>query len=81
MKRKLKLTITKIYRQTMITPTIFRAASPVCRCEVQTLTPGEAAQILQIDEIALDRLVADGNVHAALTVGGYPRVCKNSLFR
>ena len=81
MKRRLKLTITKIYRQTVISPAVFRAVCPVCDCEVELLTTGEAAQFLQIDEMALNRLVADGNVHAAITVGGYPRVCKNSLYQ
>lgn len=81
MKRKLKLTITKIYRQTIVLPTVFRATCPVCGCEVEMLTANEAAQFLQIDEIALDRLLAAGSVHSAVTASGLSRVCKKSLIQ
>ena len=81
MKRKFKLTITKIYRQTVTVPTIFRAMCPVCGSEVEMLTAGDAARFLQIDETTLKHLVAAGNVHAALTATGNPCVCKNSLFQ
>ncbi|MDQ4123488.1 MAG: hypothetical protein M3209_18790 [Acidobacteriota bacterium] len=81
MKRKLKLTITKIYRQTAVFPIVFRANCPICLNEVEMLTTSEAARFLQIDETELNWLLTLGNVHATQTESGNSRVCKNSLFQ
>jgi excisionase family DNA binding protein len=57
-----------------------RAQCRVCEREVETLTTAQAAGALGVDQLTLDRLIADGSIHAILTVIGRLRVCKNSLF-
>ena len=44
------------------------------------LTRAQAAGVLEIDARALNQLVAEGQIHAMLTVTGSLRVCKDSLF-
>lgn len=80
MKRKLKLTITKIRREEE-KKTVFQRFCPFCRCEVEMLTIAEAVEFLETDAPALDDLIKDGKVHAALTASGSRRICKNSLFQ
>lgn len=57
-----------------------RVRCPVCELDVETLTTGQAAGALEVDQQTLDRLIADGCIHGIQTVIGSFRVCKNSLF-
>ena len=82
MKRKLKITVTKIHRQRLtIKPTFFRAVCPVCGQEVEMLSCAESIEILEIESPMLDALIAAGEVHTTETGSGNRRVCKKSLFR
>lgn len=80
MKRRLKLTITKI-RRGMKTEekAVFQMLCPICFCEVEMLTAGEAAALLETGN--LDDLIKAGKIHTALTVSGSWRICKRSLFQ
>jgi excisionase family DNA binding protein len=51
----------------------------VCQCDVPTLSPGDAAGLLQVPEETIQRLVAEGVIHAIGVVTG-TRVCQPSLF-
>ena len=44
------------------------------------LTSAQAAEVLEIDGQAFDRVVAGGRIHTVQTVSGGLRVCKESLF-
>ncbi len=81
MKRRFKMTVTKIRRRTTPPKTILRASCSVCKHEVEMLTAAESTEILEIDDNALNSLVTAGKVHAALTVSGNLRICKDSLFQ
>jgi hypothetical protein len=80
-KRKIRLKITADSRQTVrLAGRVLSVRCPACEREVEMITEGEAAGILQVDGAALDRLVAAGHVHTVQTVSGRLRVCKDSLF-
>ena len=81
LRRKVRLKITAASRETVrpARPPL-SARCPACGREVEMVTEGEAAGILQVDGPALARLVADGRVHAVRTVSGNALVCKGSLF-
>lgn len=82
MKRKLKITVTKIHRQaTTVKPTFFRARCPICDREVEMLTCAESAKILGVENRMLEALIASGVVHTTETVSGNVGVCKESLFK
>lgn len=81
MKRSGKLKITAVRRLAIRAErSIFRALCPVCDREVEMLTKAHATEILEIDDLAFERMLADGQVHTIQTVSGKVRVCKNSLF-
>jgi hypothetical protein len=77
MKRKLKLTITKIRRPA----NNLRIFCPACGIETEMLTAGECAGFLKIENREFDDLINTRKIHAFETVTGSLRVCKNSLFR
>jgi hypothetical protein len=80
-KRKVRLKITTASRQSMrLSGHGLNVRCPECEREVETLSEGEAAGILQVDVAALDQLIASDRVHAIQTVSGNQRVCKDSLF-
>jgi hypothetical protein len=82
MKRRLKLTVTKIRRQTAATLKInLRLFCPICGYETEMLSLSESAVFLEIEERMLEGLIAVGEVHAFQTAIGSLRVCKNSLFK
>lgn len=82
MKRKLKLTITKIRRETLAEKrVIFQIFCPVCQCEVETITVAESIEILEIDKPMFDGLISTGKLHQISTASGSLRICKNSLFQ
>jgi len=82
MKRKLKLTVTKIRRQTTAEKIInLRAFCPICGFETEGLSLAESAFFLEIEDRMLEGLIAVGEVHAIQTASGSLRVCKNSLFK
>lgn len=81
MKRRLKLTITKIRRQVMAMPqAVMFMHCLTCEREVEMLTMTQAAGILNVGEQTLHDLIAAGQVHALHTVSGNSHVCKDSLF-
>jgi len=82
MKRRLKLIVTKIRRQTMAQKTVnLRAFCPTCGYETEMLSLADSTVFLEIEARTLDGLIAVGEVHAVQTASGSLRVCKNSLFK
>lgn len=82
MKRKLKLTVTKIYRQTAAERVInLRAFCPICKFETEMISLADSAVFLEIEDRMIEGLIALGKVHAVKTMSGNLRVCKNSLFK
>jgi hypothetical protein len=79
MKRTRRVKLTTRRRTWPLQPPV-RAHCPACGREVETLTEGEAAGVLEIDPAALAGLIAAGLVHAIPTVSGSLRVCQVSLF-
>jgi hypothetical protein len=80
-KRKVRLKITTTSRRIVRLGVLsLRAQCPACGRDVEALTRSQAAGVLELDERALERLVADGRVHAIPMVSGNLRVCKDSLF-
>lgn len=77
MKRKLKLTVTKIRRPI----SNFRVFCPACGIETEMLTAGECVGFLKIEDREFNDLITARAIHAFETVTGSLRVCKNSLFR
>ena len=77
--RRVKITTTR-RRTQCVQLTSLRALCPLCACEVETLASAQAAAVLEIDELALDGLIAAGRVHAIALVNGHRRICRNSLF-
>jgi hypothetical protein len=63
-----------------VAPVGVRAPCRVCGREVEALSAGRAAEILEVCKSELGDLVAAGRVHAIPTAGGGIRVCKDSLF-
>ncbi len=57
-----------------------RAGCPGCERGVGMLTRSQAAEILQVDDLTVDGLIATRQVHAILTVSGNFCICKDSLF-
>jgi len=53
---------------------------PDCGCEVEMITRAQAAGVLRVDPLTLDRLLADGSVHTIRSLSGSIRICKDSLF-
>ena len=81
MKRKVRVTITKVHRQTFAVPVTFPQASCyVCGREVEALSKTEASEILEVDVQALETLIIVGRVHPIETASGSVRLCKDSLF-
>lgn len=79
--RKVRLKINIASRQTVrLSGQRLRAHCPACVRDVELFTESEAARILEVDAVALRRLVADGYVHIIQTVSGSREVCKDSLF-
>jgi len=82
MKRRLKLTVTEIRRQTIGGKTInLRAFCPICGFETERLSLVESAVFLGIEDRMLEGLIVAGEVHAIQTASRNLRVCKNSLLR
>jgi hypothetical protein len=82
MKQSLKLSIARSRRRRLILPmNILRVYCPSCAREVELISKAEAAGILEVDELALNGLLADGYIHTMQTLSGGLRVCKDSLFR
>lgn len=80
MKRRLKITITKVHREKLIAaPEIFRFVCPVCAKFVETHTRAESIRILKIDSSKLETLIVEGALHTAESADGKLRLCKNSL--
>jgi predicted site-specific integrase-resolvase len=79
-RRRLKIIITKIRRQTT-GATALRTFCAVCACEVEIFNPADAAKILEVEEQTLDQFVFVGKIHAVQTMNGNLWICKNSLFQ
>lgn len=81
MKRKLRIKVSRIRRQSVSTPGMFlRTQCVLCAREVEMLTKAQAAVILEVGDSTLEALLSDGRIHALETVGGHQWVCKDSLF-
>lgn len=82
MKRKLKLTITKIHRQTNSKEALLSwFYCPECLDMVETLTSVELKLLLNLTEQTLDYLVTNENIHTVLTPEGDLSICRNSLLK
>ncbi len=80
MKRRLKLTVTKISRQTVAQKTVnLRAFCPICGYETEMISLADSAIFLEIEERMLEGLIVAGEVHTIQTASGSLRVCINSL--
>jgi len=80
-KRKVKLKVQQIRRQTVV----FSASSRTGYCQkckryVNLLSQIEAAQLAALAHEELVRLVRYGSVHSIDIEGGVQAVCKDSLF-
>jgi hypothetical protein len=81
-KRRFKMRITGTSRQTVtFADQRFRAPCPECHCEVDLVTKGDAAGILQITYPLLEQLLGAGPIHSIRAVNGAVWVCRDSLFR
>ena len=81
MKRKLRLKIQKVRRQSItVAGEMFATYCANCGQEVEMLSRAQAVQILEVEEEALNVLISGNVVHAIETVSGSQRICKNSLF-
>jgi hypothetical protein len=58
-----------------------RVPCPVCRRDVEAVTPAEACRLLRTDTRRLQELVCLGFVHAIATASGAVWICKESVFR
>ncbi len=82
MKRRLKLTVTKIRRQTVSENKLnFRAFCPNCHVTTETLSLDESAKFLEIEKQKLEDLIALGDIHTIFTISESLRICQNSLFK
>jgi hypothetical protein len=79
LKRKLKLTVTKIRRQ-KYEPNGFRAICPVCFDETEFVSADEAAFVWGIGRKELSELIGRGDIHIVRITGGSFRLCRSSLF-
>lgn len=76
------MTVTKVRRERVSLPTAgFAVPCPVCRREVEILSCSQAAAILEVEEKALQALLATGVIHGIQTVSGSVAVCKDSLWQ
>jgi hypothetical protein len=73
--RRITITTTRRLRLSLL-----RATCPVCACEVTTLSPREAAAVLEMDDRQLDGLLSAGRIHRISLVSGGWRICRDSLF-
>ena len=81
MKRRVKLKVQRISRQSVITPeTPLRTYCVTCKREVDALNRDQATGMLETDADNLDTLVSHGLVHEIEMVNGNKRICKESLF-
>ena len=81
MKRRLRLRISQIRRQTIVpAPDTLRLLCPVCEREVEMLSSNQALRFLGVDPQKLGQFVAAGQIHSVRTVNGNTWVCKDSLF-
>ena len=81
MKRKRKVTITKMRRQTMtVITTRVPVWCPFCKREVETLSKADAETMIQMAGRMLDDAVESGRIHLIEARSGFSRVCKASLF-
>ena len=53
---------------------------PVCLSDSEMLTAEQAAALIQVEAESIRTWLAEGKAHGVETIGGQPRVCKNSLF-
>lgn len=80
MKRRRKVTITQVRRQTLtMTTTALPVRCPFCQREVERLSEADAALMLQFAGRMLDGAVASGQIHLIEAGDGSPRVCRDSL--
>lgn len=81
MKETRRLIITTTRRRILrLRPLLVCARCPVCGREVETLAQAQAAEVLEINLLRLDALLAEGRIHAIPTVSGSVRICRDSLF-
>lgn len=74
MKRKVRLKITTVSRQTISMPSSsLNARCPICEEEIQTLSRAESAGTLAIADLALKELIAP----VIETVSGDLKICKD----
>jgi hypothetical protein len=80
-KRKVRLKVVEITRQTSALPQIVTIYCSKCEAEAEIVTRIEAAAILQAADLELEHLILSGGIHAQTTVNGAVWICKKSLFR
>ncbi|MBD0314809.1 MAG: hypothetical protein ICV86_18805 [Microcoleus sp. T3-bin5] len=82
MKRKIKLTVTKLrQRRETIFAQPLSAYCRICRNETETLTTVDAGSFLETDVDSILVLIGTRKIHGFFTVNDNFRVCKNSLFK
>jgi hypothetical protein len=80
-KQSTTVTIRTVRRRSLrVTRGVLLISCPVCNREVEMLTRSQAAEILQVHDAAVDRLITARKLHAILTVSGNFCICKPSLF-
>lgn len=80
MKKRLKVTITRVRRPVGQQEQLLSGPCPECLCEVALLTPLQAAEALEVSLPTLASMVSAGRVHGVETVSGSVRICRDSLF-
>jgi predicted HTH domain antitoxin len=82
MKRKIKVTITKIQRKIVSVETAdFRGFCQICGETVETLSFNQAVENLQINEEKFDWLVKSEKMHLVFMADEDFRICQNSVWR
>jgi len=80
MKRKRKVTITKVRRRTMtVTTTALTVWCPFCKREVETVSKAEATAALQLAGRILEGALDSGRLHVIEIGNVDTRICKRSL--
>lgn len=79
-RRKVRLRITTTSHRSIAFHHGLQARCPACEREVPLVTQADAAGILRVDAVTVNRFVAEGQVHAVQTISGSVWVCKDSLF-
>ena len=79
MKRRLKLTMTKVRRQTVVSTQTQQFCS-ACGSVAETLSPEEAAEALNVSVLRLCELLAIGEIHIEPVADGTLAVCKRQAF-